>query len=144
MLLLHFLGVASFAHACMLLLAASVAISAATSSMVFAIVCIAPPPPCSASAPAVRAARRCRVSLHEGGDDAAHGVDIQDASERAASSAVHHSGGALSLRRRRRSRTAAPLDGSDDDQFKFTPDSNNEVDDHRFSLDQEFVPETEF
>uniref|UniRef100_A0A0E0PJ69 Uncharacterized protein n=1 Tax=Oryza rufipogon TaxID=4529 RepID=A0A0E0PJ69_ORYRU len=35
-------------------------------------------------------------------------------------------------------------DGSDDDQFKFTPDSNNEVDDHRFSLDQEFVPETEF
>uniref|UniRef100_A0A0E0PR63 Uncharacterized protein n=1 Tax=Oryza rufipogon TaxID=4529 RepID=A0A0E0PR63_ORYRU len=35
-------------------------------------------------------------------------------------------------------------DGSDDDQFEFIPDSDDEAEDHQFSLDQEFVPETEF
>uniref|UniRef100_A0A0E0K9G7 Uncharacterized protein n=1 Tax=Oryza punctata TaxID=4537 RepID=A0A0E0K9G7_ORYPU len=35
-------------------------------------------------------------------------------------------------------------DRSDEDQFEFIPDSNDEAEDHQFSSDQEFVPETEF
>lgn len=35
-------------------------------------------------------------------------------------------------------------DGSDDDQIEFIPDSDDEGIEYCFSLDQEFVPETEF